>query len=437
MTARDHALRKGLVMVGPPRSTAGAGEVGALRLLLTAQALSQLGFRLLGLAMPILATTTLHASAFEVSAVAACQTAAFLVVGLPAGVWVDRMRKRTVMVACDLGRAVALGSIPVAWTLGTLDVLHLCAVSLVTGVLTVFFDVAEQSYLPHVVGGDRLVTANARLTGVEEVAGVVGPSAGGLLIQVVSAPLAIVATAFGYVWSAVCVALIRRPEPLPPRKDRPQLLRGIAEGVRLVTRDALLRPIVLCSTTLTLFWSMSYAMLLVLLARNLAVPATTVGLLLTAGSLGGVLATLVVRRLIDAVGDATAVKYSVACGAPLTLLAALVQPGWRLGLVSVSLFGLGAALVVYNVAQVSFRQRAVPPDRLGRVNATVRFFAWGARPVGSLCGGVLAEVFGARGAVLTGAVGTSLAFLWLFLSPLRRLRTLPTGTPAGEPLAAT
>lgn len=116
-------------MVGPPRSTAGAGEVGALRLLLTAQALSQLGFRLLGLAMPILATTTLHASAFEVSAVAACQTAAFLVVGLPAGVWVDRMRKRTVMVACDLGRAVALGSIPVAWTLGTLDVLHLCAVS--------------------------------------------------------------------------------------------------------------------------------------------------------------------------------------------------------------------------------------------------------------------------------------------------------------------
>ncbi|MFY1678795.1 MULTISPECIES: MFS transporter [unclassified Streptomyces] len=421
-------------MVGPPPTAPGGGETRALRLLLTAQLLSQLGFRLLGIAMPILAATTLEASAFEVSAVAAAQTAAYLLVGLPAGVWVDRMRKRSVMIVCDVGRAAVLAVIPVAWGLGVLDVLLLCAVAFVTGLLTVFFDVAEQSYLPHVVGKDRLVTANARLTGVAEVAGVVGPGAGGLLVQVATAPLAVLATAFGYVWSAVCVALIRRPETPPPREERPRLLRGVAEGVRLVTRDALLRPIVLCSTTMTLFWSVSYAMLLVLLARDLAVPATTVGLLLTAGSLGGVLATVVADRVIRGLGDARAVKYSVAFGAPLTLLAALVQPGWRLGLVSLSLFGLGAALVIYNVAQVSYRQRCVPAECLGRVNATVRFFAWGARPVGSLCGGVLAEVFGARGAVLAGAVGTSLAFVWLVFSPLRRMRTLPTDHTAGHPL---
>ncbi|WP_351223347.1 MFS transporter [Streptomyces sp. NPDC002133] len=407
----------------PHRHTKSGGR--GLRQLLLAQSLSQFGFWLMSLAMPLLAATTLRASPFEVSAVAASQTAAFLLVGLPAGAWVDRLRKRPVMIATDIGRALVLGSVPVVWALGHLSIGYLCAAALATGVLTVFFDVADQSFLPHLVRPQQLVSANARLVGVEQVAAVAGPGTGGLVIQLTTAPLALIGTAVGYLWSAVCLMFIRDHEPAPVRDKDTRLFRDVAEGVRYVLADRFLRPLVCCSTTMTLFWSMGYAMLLVLLAQDLAVPAGTIGLLFTFGSLGGLGATVVARRIIDALGDSTTIKLSVAVAAPFTLFSALVQPGWRLGLVSVSSFVFGAGLVLYNVAQVSFRQRSVTAALLGRVNATVRFCAWGARPLGALCGGAIAELVGVRQAVWVGAAGTSLAIVWLLLSPLRGLRTLP------------
>jgi predicted MFS family arabinose efflux permease len=404
---------------------AGTERRSGLRQLLLAQSLSQLGFYLLGLAMPLLAATTLHASALQVSAVAASQTAAFLLLGLPAGAWLDRLRKRPVMIGCDLARSAALASIPLARLLGALSIGYLCAAAFVVGVCTVFFDIADQSYLPHLVEPAELVPANTKLATVEQLAAFAGPALGGLVIQLTGPPLAVIATSAGYLWSAGCIALITDTEirPVPARRRR--LLGEIAEGIRYVGADRVLRPVVACSTTITLFWSMSYAMLLVLLAKNLAVPAGTIGLLLTVGSLGGFTGTLLARRLIPALGDSAAIRLSVLCSAPCTLLAPLVEPGWRLGLVSVASFALIGGLVIYNVAQVSFRQRSVPAELLGRVNATVRFFAWGARPVGALTGGVLAELIGVRQAVLVGAIGTSLAWLWLYLSPLRSMRALP------------
>jgi len=381
------------------------------------------------LVMPILAVTTLHASPFAVSAVSACQTVAYLLVGLPAGALVDRSRKRPVMIVCDLGRCLALASLPVAWSTGLLSVGYLCCVALVVGVLSVFFDVADQSYLPHLVGREQLVMANSRLTGVEQLAAIAGPGVGGLLIQIATAPLAVIATAFGYLWSAVCILLIRDREAKPEPRQNAHFYRDMAEGVRYVLKDRLLRPIVFCSTTMTFCWSMAYAMLLVLLARNLSVPAGTIGLLLTVGSLGGVLAAGAAKRLIRLLGDSSVIKFSVAVSAPCTLLAGLVEPGWRLWLVCVTNFAFAAGVVLYNVAQVSYRQRSVPSELLSRVNATVRFFAWGVRPLGSLAGGVIAEFAGVRDSVWIGAAGTSLAFLWLFLSPLRGMRTLPVSTP--------
>ncbi|MFE7774654.1 MFS transporter [Streptomyces sp. NPDC057445] len=418
------------------RKSGGTG----LRQLLLAQSLSQLGFWLMSLAMPLLAATTLHGSPFEVSAVSASQTAAFLLVGLPAGAWVDRMRKRPVMIVTDLGRALVLGSVPVVWALDGLSIGYLCGVALATGVLTVFFDIADQSFLPHLVGPQELVPANAKLVGVEQVAAVSGPGAGGFVIQLAGAPLALMGTALGYLWSAVCLTFIKDHEPRPVRDRDARLHRDVADGVRYVVADRFLRPLVCCSTTMTFFWSMGYAMLLVLLAQDLAVPAGTIGLLFTFGSLGGLGATFVARRIIDALGDSTTVKLSVAVAAPFTLLSALAEPGWRLGLVSLSSFAFGAGLVLYNVAQVSFRQRSVPAALLGRVNATVRFCAWGARPLGALCGGAIAEIAGVRQAVWVGAAGTSLAVVWLLLSPLRGLRSLPvdaalTGA-GGDPVAS-
>jgi hypothetical protein len=396
-----------------------------LRQLLLAQSLSQLGFQLLSLAMPLLATTTLRAPAIGVSAVSASQTAAFLVVGLPAGAWVDRLRKRPVMITADLVRAVALATIPILWAAGHLALGYLCVVAFVVGVLSVFFDVADQSYLPHLVSPDELVSANAKLVTVEQLAGIAGPGVGGVLIQMMTAPFAIIAVSAGYLWSACCIFLIGDDEAKPEHRPGRRLLPDIGAGLRYVLGHPLLRPIVACSTTVTLFWSMSYGMLLVLLARGLHVPAATIGLVLTGGSLGGLAATFVVRPLVAALGDATVIKLSITLAAPATLLAVLVEPGWRLVLVSLASFLLNAGLVIYNIAQVSFRQRSVPPELLGRVNATVRFFAWGARPVGALTGGLIAELAGLRHAVLVGALGTALAAGWLYASALRSLRELP------------
>lgn len=376
--------------------------------------------------MPLVAVVALDASPFMVSVVAASQTAAFLLFGLLAGALVDRVRRRVVLVVCNLARAGTIGTVPAAWWLGNLSIGHLVAVAFAVGVLTLLHDVAGQSYLPDIVAREQLVRANSRLVMVDQVTGIAGPGVAGPLVQAVTAPFALVATSIGYLLSGVLLAGMRDRLPRPaPRAVRPRLRRDIAEGVRCVLGDPLLRPIVLSSTTQMLFWSVGFLMLLVLLADDLGTSPALIGVLLMIGSTGGVLASVVVNRLVAKVGDGRAMRLGITFGGLCTLMAPLVQPGWRLAFASAASFGLGFGLVLYNVAQVSFRQRRVPGHLLGRVNATVRFFAWGARPVGSVLGGVLATVLGVRSAVLIGAVGTSLAALWLYLSPLRRLDELP------------
>lgn len=414
---------------GATRIDGSPGQSSGLRRLLFAQSLSQAGFVVLNLAMPLLAATGLRATPFQVSLVSAAQTVAFLFIGLPVGVWVDRMRKRPVMIVADLTRAVALALVPVLWALDALTIVHLCAVAFVVGLATVFFDVADQSYLPHLVGPEGLVTANARLVTVDQTAAVAGPGIAGLIVQAVTAPLAVVVSAVSYLGSALCVARIEdQPEPVD-RKPCDRLGRSILQGVRYVLGHEVLRLLVACSTTMTFCWSMGYGMLLVLLAQDLGVSAVTIGLLFTAGGAGGLCATIVVRRIVERLGDGRAVVLSVTLTAPCTLLAGLTGPGARLALVACAQFAFAAGLVVYNVAQVSYRQRSVPTHLLGRVNATVRFFAWGARPLGVLLGGAVAEFYGARSAVWAGATGTALASLWLLCTPLRGMRVLPQPAP--------
>ncbi|MEX0172102.1 MFS transporter [Streptomyces sp. LMG1-1-1.1] len=410
---------------GVTRTTGPPTPFPGLRQLLVAQSLSQGGFVVLNLAMPLLAATVLRATPFQVSLVAASQTVAFLLIGLPVGVWVDRMRKRPIMIVADLTRAVALAVIPVLWALDALTVAHLCGVAFVVGLATVFFDVADQSYLPHLVGAEGLVTANARLVAVDQTAAVAGPGIAGLIVQAVTAPLAVMVSAIAYVGSAFCVARIKDRDPEPvDRAPRDRLGRSILEGIRYLWGHPVLRWLVACSTTVTFCWSMGYGMLLVLLAQDLGVSAVTIGLVLTAGGAGGLCATAVVGRVVERFGDGRAVVVSVTLAAPCTLLAGLAGSGARLAFVVCAQFAFAAGLVIYNVAQVSYRQRTVPAHLLGRVNATVRFFAWGARPLGMLLGGVFAEFHGARSAVWVGAAGTALASLWLLCSPLRGMRVL-------------
>ena len=385
----------------------------------------QLGHQVSQLALPLVAVLALRANEFQVGLLMATMTAAFLFVGLPAGAWVDRVRRRGVLIVTDLARAVLLLSIPLAWWTGTLTMAQLYVVALLIGVLTVFFDVAYQSYLPHLVGREKLVEGNAKLESVRAVTQIGGPALGGQLVQWLTAPVALVADAAAMVLSAMFVLGIRKRELKPPRSPSADLLREIREGLHFVVRQQLLSRIAMCTGWSNLWSSVSLSMLLVLLARDLGIGPGTIGLLLTISGLGGLLGAATARRLAARLGQGRVIWMSIAFTAPFNLLLAQAELGWRLWLAAAGNTVFAVGVVVYNVNQVSFRQALTPDHLLGRMNATMRFFVWGTMPIGGLLGGVLGETLGARTTVWIGTVAGCFAFLPVFLSPLRSMRALP------------
>ncbi len=388
-------------------------------------AISQVGTQVSMLALPLVAVKTLHASAFEVGALTACETAAFLLVGLPAGAWCDRVRRRPVLILGDVGRAIALGSVPLAALLHGLTIGQLFVVALITGTLTVFFDVAYQSYLPELVSREELVDGNGKLEATRATAQVVGPSVGGFLVQALTAPYAVFADALSYLWSAGWVTAIRTREPAPVPPPQRHLGREIGEGLRFVLGHRILRKIAGCTGTSNLFGSATFAVEMVFLVRTVHLSAGGIGVLFSIGSVGGVLGALTSGWFAKKVGQARAIWLGSLIFAPPGLLLPLTHHDWRLAFAAVTLFFGSLGAVVYNVAQVSFRQALCPRPLLGRMNATMRFLVWGTMPLGGLLGGWLATVFGLRDALWIAAAGSQLAPLWVLFSPLRGLRDVP------------
>ena len=408
-----------------------------------ADALSQAGTQVTAIALPLLLIKVLDAGPFEVGLLTTFEFLAFLLIGLPAGVWVDRMRRRNVLMVADLVRGVLYGSLPLAWALDALTLAQVYAVALVAGVCTVFFDVAYQSYLPHLVGRDNLVEGNAKLQGTQSVAQVAGPTVGGLLVQALTAPYAILVDAASYLWSAVWVGSIRSREPRPERAPDRHLGREMKEGLAFVLGNRLLRAITACTGTANLFNNVGMTVFVVLLASasGLNLSAGTIGLLFSASAVGGLLGAMVARRFAGWVGQGPALWISVAVGVPAMLPMPFVQRGWLLWLVAAGLVVFGATIVVYNITQVSFRQLLCPERLLGRMNATIRFAVWGTIPIGSLLGGILGATIGLRPTLWVAVLGSLLAVLPVFLSPLRTMRELPTEyvpegvEPGGPPVA--
>jgi len=406
------------------------------RRLWAGDSLSQFGIMTTTLAVPLLAVRTLHATPFEVGLLTTFQYLAFLVVGLPAGAWVDRMRRRSVMITADLGRAALLGWIPLAAVLGVLSLAQVYVVVFAVGCLTVFFDVSYQSYLPFLVGRDDLVEANAKLQGTQSVAQVAGPSVGGFLVQALTAPYAILANVGTFLWSASWVGAIRAREPRPERAPDSSLLREVREGIAFIVRHPVLRQVAGATGTANLWASAAQGMLIVLLARTLGLAAGVIGLLLSAGAVGGLLGALTARPLARRIGEGPVTWLSLGVASPLTLVQPFLHRNWTLGLFVVAQIGFSAGAVIYNVTQVSFRQRLCPEHLLGRMNASMRFLVWGAMPLGGLLGGALGSAIGVRSTLLVAAIGQSLAFLWLFFSPLRSLRTVTAGDDQDTAVAA-
>jgi MFS family permease len=390
------------------------------------ETVSQFGTFISQLALPLVAILVVHATTFEVGLLATFEMISFLIVGLPAGAWVDRMRYRWVLIVNDLLRALALGSIPLAQLLGVLTIGQLYVVALITGVCTVFFDVAYQSYLPQLVDREALVEGNAKLQASESVSQIAGPGLGGLLIQWLTAPYAVLVDAVSFLWSAAWVGAIKARPPKPPRKPDAHLGREIAEGLRFVFGNRLLRAIAGCTGSANLFSNVAFPVYYVLLARQLHLSAGVIGLFTSVAAVGGLIGSLLAARLARWLGQGPTIWISIAVSLPSPFVVPFVHRDWTLGLLALTQLVMWSAVVVYNITQVSFRQGLCPPELLGRMNATIRFLVWGTIPIGAFLGGVLGSTIGVRHTLLLAAIGGCVALLPVYFSPLRTMRDLPS-----------
>lgn len=393
-----------------------------------AQSVSVFGSQITGLALPLTAAVVLDASAAEMGLLTAAGTLPYLLIGLPAGAWVDRLRRRPILIAADLGRAALFGMIPLAAALDVLQIGLLYAVALLAGALTVCFEVAYQSYLPSLVSRSELVEGNSRLEMSNSVARVAGPGVAGVIVQVLSAPAAILADAFSFLASAALIVSIRHAEPSPAaRGPRRGVLREIGEGLRAVLQHPLLRPIAASTAVSNFCTGIVAAVFILFLTDTLHLDAGLIGLTYAVGSLGAVGAAALAATSARRFG----LGPSILLGKGLIALSSLLVPltGGPIAvafamLVAYRVLG-GAGAVISNVNQVSLRQ-AITPDHLqGRVNATNRFLTWATLPLGSLAGGVLGQWIGIRPALAVGAAGLLLAVAWLFWSPLPAVREAP------------
>lgn len=396
-----------------PRLPARPAPAG-FRRLWAADTVGQAGTAVTLLALPLVAVGTLDATPFQAGLLMACEYLAFLLVGLPAGAWVDRSRHRRVMIAGGLGRALLLATVPLTAALGALTLPQLYAVAFGLSLCAVFSDVAAQSVLPRLVDGERLVEANVRLESTRGLVQAAGPGVGGLLLAVVTAPAALAVDAFGHLASALLLTGVRPadtvPGPGPESGGREGLRAEIAAGLRFVFRHPRLRAVTLASALSNFCGTVGAAVLMVLLAGDLGLSPLWCGLVFTAEAAGGLLGGLLTARLADRFGDGRAMCGSLLLSGVAWLAAVpAFQDDWRFA-VAVALQALGwAAFMPFKIGAVSLRQRLCPPELLGRVTATVRFVVWGTMPAGALAGGLLGEWFGARAALWTGAVAELLA----------------------------
>jgi MFS family permease len=396
------------------------------RQLFVGDSLSQFGTQLSMLALPVLAVKVLDATPFQMGLLGTCEFLAFLVIGLPAGAWVDRWRKKRVLVTNDLLRALALGSLPVAWAADVLSFPQMLLVALVVGCCTVFFDVAYQSYLPDIVEPEHIGEGNAKLQAVQSIAMIGGPAAGGGLIKLIGSPLTVGLDALSFIWSAFWVRRIQHVDTPPPREDRRPMLVEIREGLSFVFTNPLLWRITLCTGTANFFSSMTQAMLVIFVLRDLHLDPGHLGLALGVAAVGGLLGALATPRVNQLVGEGRTIPLSSLFFVPaaaLMPLAGTVVPS--MVAITVSNFVFTFVVVLYNVTQVSFRQRLCPRPLLGRMNASIRFIVWGTMPIGAFVGGVVGEAVGARNVFWIGVVGAAISALPVVFSPLIRMRDLP------------
>lgn len=398
-------------------------------LLWTAGTISVLGTLVTRTALPFTAILVLDAGPIEVSILRSLELIAGLVVGLVAGVWVDRIRRRPILVAADLGRAILLASIPIAALGGFLGLPQLFVVAFLASALTTTFDVAERAYLPTLVAPERLLGANSTLTATLSVAEVAGFSIGGFLVQLVTAPIAIAADAVSYLVSAVFIGAIRRPEPArPPVADREPALAEIRAGLTLIARTPVLRAFAVATAFAHLLWGVFGANWILFATRELALGPAALGIIAGLGGIGSLCGAVLVPRLSGRLGVGRSLLVALTAFVLGNALIPLAPAGAPLAaaafLIGQQLVG-DAGATGFEVLGRSVVQASVADRLLGRAAATIRVGELLLMLVGSLAGGLIGEYVGLRYALWLGVGSALVAMAMIWASPMRSLHRIP------------
>lgn len=389
-----------------------------------AESVTFFGTQVTQVALPLAAVISLHASAAQMGFLGAASTLPFLLFSLVAGAWIDRVRRKPLMIFADIGRAILLATIPVGWAFGYLTIPMLYAVAFLVGSLTVIFGIAWVPLLPSVVDHDQLVEANSRLNASDSFAQAAGPGAAGLLIGAISAPFTISLDAASYIISALFISRIKvEEESIPARADR-KIAREIMAGIRVALGHRILRALIAASATTSFAGELFLAVYLIYLARDLGLSSTAIGLVFSAGGIGALIGAVLSGPLTRRFGIGPTIVGSVLLfglgGIPVGLT--LVTGWYPVPLVVISEFSQWLVLTIYFVDQLSVRQIIVPNRLQGRVTATYRFLSTGASPLGAVLGGLLGQYLGIRAGVLIGTIGFVLPVIWVLISPVGSMR---------------
>lgn len=390
------------------------------------QTISVIGGEITILALPTLAIFRFHTSALVVGLLVGTQRVAFPILSLFAGVLVDRVRRRPLMIVADAGRAVALASIPIAFAFNALTLPQLFVVALCMGVGNVLFDIAYLAYLPALVGQADIVEGNNKLTVSFSIALLVGPGLGGVLVQLIGAAQAMGANALSYVVSVLTLAWIRQPEPvLRQTSGRPGVFAEIAEGIRLVAHHLLLRSLLAMMTTDSFALQLATPIYLVFFYRSLHLTPAEAGIIFAGLGAGALVGSLIASRAVAIFGLGRAMAAGIAgsaLGLLLVPLALFLPPVPWLILVC---FIDALALTMMDIQQVSLRQALTPHHLQGRMNATFRTLFWGVWPIANFLGGFLANQIGPVAVFLIAGSLRIVPIAIILLSPIGRLRSHP------------
>lgn len=406
----------------------------AFMTLLTGQTISLVGSEVSELALPLTAVLILNANPAQMGVLRALEYAPAALFGLFAGVWIDRIRRRPVLIVTDLGRGLLLGSVPLAIFLGVRQLGYLYVVAFLVGMLSIFFSVAYSAYLPSLVRRESLVEANGRLEASRSVAGVLGPGLSGTLVQLLTAPLAILVDAASFFVSALAMLFIRTPEPVPEQRPS-NMWREIGEGLRLTLGHRLLRTGLITSAIFNLFAGILNSQFVLYATRELYISPLQLGAIGVVRSICGLLMAVFAGWLGARFGIGRMIVVATFLIGAGWLVLPLVQGDPQLATLLIaggtSCGAMGDAL--YNVNATTLRQALTPQALQGRVSASMRAIIWGIQPLGALAGGALGVTIGLRATLLLTAAGFLAGFLFAFLSPLRSMHTIP---PMDEPTDA-